>query len=45
MQDFTSSSNIDWSQPIRSIDRQIYRKYGLDEKEVAFIETNVKEMA
>ena len=45
LQDFGKGADIDWSQPIASIDRQLYRKYGLDEKEVAFIETNVKEMA
>lgn len=45
MQDFTFSSDIDWSKPIHEIDLQLYRKYGLDEKEIEFIETHVKEMA
>lgn len=45
LQDFTSSSDIDWSKSISDIDRQLYRKYGLDEKEIHFIETHVKEMA
>ena len=45
LQNFSVSSDIDWSQPIRSIDQQLYKKYGLDEKEIAFIEKNVKEMA
>lgn len=45
LQEFTSSSDIDWSQSIRSIDQQLYKKYGLDEKEISFIEKNVKEMA
>ena len=45
LQDFTSSSDIDWSKSIHEIDLQLYRKYGLDEKEIAFIETHVKEMA
>lgn len=44
LQDFTSSSDIDWSQSIADIDQQLYRKYGLDEKEIEFIETHVKEM-
>lgn len=44
LQDFTSSSDIDWSQSVADIDRQLYAKYGLDEKEVAFIESHVKEM-
>jgi hypothetical protein len=43
MQDFTSSSDIDWSKPIKEIDRQLYVKYGLDEKEIAFIESMVKQ--
>lgn len=45
MQDFTPSSDIDWSKSIHEIDLQLYRKYGLDEKEIEFIETHVKEMA
>ena len=44
LQDFTPASDIDWSQPISQIDRQLYAKYGLDEGEIAFIETHVKEM-
>ena len=44
LQDFTSSSDIDWSKSIPEIDRQLYAKYGLDEKEIEFIETHVKEM-
>lgn len=44
LQDFTSSSDIDWSQSISDIDRQLYRKYGLSEAEVNFIESKVKPM-
>lgn len=44
-QDFTASSDIDWSRSIREIDLQLYRKYGLDEQEIEFIESHVKEMA
>ena len=44
MQDFTSSSDIDWSKSIKEIDRQLYMKYGLDENEIDFIESHVKEM-
>jgi hypothetical protein len=44
LQDFTSASDIDWSQPIRKIDQQLYKKYGLDETEIDFIESHVKEM-
>lgn len=45
LQDFTPTSDIDWSKSIHEIDLQLYRKYGLDEKEIEFIETHVKEMA
>jgi len=45
LQDFTENSDIDWSKSIHEIDLQLYRKYGLDEKEIEFIETHVKEMA
>ena len=44
LQDFTMSSDIDWSQSISSIDLQLYDKYGLTEEERNFIETHVKEM-
>lgn len=45
LQDFTPNSDIDWSQPIPQIDQQLYKKYGLDQSEINFIETHVKEMA
>lgn len=44
LQDFTPTSDIDWSTSIAEIDRQLYRKYGLTEQEIQFIETHVKEM-
>ena len=44
LQDFTPESDIDWSKPISEIDQQLYRKYGLDAAEIAFIESHVKEM-
>lgn len=44
MQDFTDKSDIDWSVSIANIDKQLYKKYGLSEEEITFIETNVKEM-
>ena len=43
-QNYTSMSDIDWSQSISDIDKQLYAKYGLDKKEIDFIETHVKEM-
>lgn len=45
LQDFTENSDIDWSKSVAEIDRQLYRKYGLSDDEIAFIESNVKEMA
>ena len=45
LQDFTPNSDIDWSKSIHEIDLQLYRKYGLDEKEIEFMESRVKEMA
>lgn len=45
IQDFTPASDIDWNKSVPEIDRQLYVKYGLDEKEIEFIETHVKEMA
>lgn len=44
LQDFTPSSDIDWSKPVSDIDRQLYRKYGLSEDEIEFVETSVREM-
>ncbi len=44
LQDFTSNSDIDWSKSIHEIDLQLYKKYGLDDNEINFIETHVKEM-
>ena len=44
LQDFTSNSDIDWSQSIADIDRQLYAKYCLDDDEIEFIESHVKEM-
>lgn len=45
LQDFSDTSDIDWSKSIHEIDLQLYRKYKLDEQEIDFIETHVKEMA
>lgn len=44
LQDFTPQSDIDWSQSIADIDKQLYRKYKLDEDEIAFIEKMIKPM-
>ena len=44
LQVFTSDGDIDWSQSVADIDHQLYRKYGLSDDEIEFIETHVKEM-
>ena len=44
LQDFTSRSDIDWSQSVADIDKQLYKKYGLTDDEIAFIEEKIKAM-
>ena len=44
LQDFTKDSDIDWTQSVADIDRQLYQKYDLSPEEIAFIETHVREM-
>lgn len=44
LQDFTESSDIDWSKSVAEIDAQLYAKYGLSDEEIAFIESMIKPM-
>lgn len=44
LQDFTQNSDIDWTKSISDIDQQLYKKYGLNQKEINFIENKVKSM-
>lgn len=44
LQDFTENSDIDWSKSIEEIDRQLYKKYELDQPEIDFIEKMIKPM-
>ena len=44
LQDFTPSSDIDWSLPVPQIDEQLYAKYNLSDDEIDFIESHVKAM-
>jgi len=44
LQNFTAISDIDWSQSIANIDKQLYKKYHLSEDEKNFIENTVKPM-
>ncbi|MGR6901028.1 Eco57I restriction-modification methylase domain-containing protein [Glutamicibacter sp. BSL13] len=44
LQDFTSTSDIDWSKSVAEIDQQLYKKYKLSPEEIDFIESNVQAM-
>lgn len=44
MQDFTENSDINWSKSVAEIDQQLYAKYKLSDKEIAFIESMIKPM-
>jgi hypothetical protein len=44
MQNFTESSDIDWSKDVADIDRQFYAKYNLTNEEMQFIESMIKPM-
>ena len=44
LQDFTDKSDIDWSKSVAKIDQQLYKKYNLDDSEIAFIESMIKPM-
>lgn len=44
VEDFSRDSQINWSETIRDIDDQLYKKYNLSDEEIIFIETNVKTM-
>ncbi len=44
IQGFSSNSDIDWSKPIPEIDKQLYKKYGLTQEEIDFIESIIRPM-
>lgn len=44
IQDFTATSDIDWSNSVSEIDKQLYKKYSLSAEEISFIESKVREM-
>ena len=44
IQNYKNNSDIDWSQSIPDIDRQLYTKYNLSDDEIAFIEKTIKPM-
>ena len=41
---FSVNSDIDWSQSVSDIDRQLYEYFDLTPEHIAFIETHVREM-
>lgn len=43
-QNFLSNSDVDWTKAISDIDQQLYKKYGLSDDEIKFIETKVQPM-
>lgn len=44
IQNFKYPSDLDWSNTVAEIDKQLYKKYDLSDAEISFIETNIKEM-
>lgn len=44
LQKFTSDSDLDWSQSLQGLDKQLYTKYGLTEAEIKHIEAAIKPM-
>ena len=45
IQDFTLEGTIDWTQTVADIDQQLYRKYGLTQEEIDFIESTAQSMS
>ena len=43
-QDFSTASDIDWTQSIANVDKQLYAKYQLSSEEISFIEDSVPTM-
>jgi len=43
-QNYSSTSDIDWSKSTMEIDQQLYKKYGLTKEEIDFIESDSKEI-
>jgi hypothetical protein len=44
VQDFTNTSDIDWSKPIEDIDKQLFDKYALTAEEREHINSSIKPM-
>ena len=44
IQNFANDADIDWSKSIADIDKQLYKKYGLTQEEIDFVEEKIKPM-
>ncbi len=44
LQKFNANTDINWSKSVEEVNRQLYKKYGLSDEEIEFIESHVKEM-
>jgi len=44
LQNFKPNSDIDWTKSVAYIDKQLYKKYGLEKVEIDFIEEKVQSM-
>lgn len=44
IQNFTVSSDIDWSKSVSDIDRQLFIKYNLSQEEIKHIDNSIKDM-
>ena len=42
LQDFSANSDIDWSEQVENIDKQLYKKYRFSDTEITFIESIIK---
>ena len=45
MQNFGAGADLAWALDVPALDQQLYAKYGLNGKEIEFIETHVREMS
>lgn len=45
LQNFNLDSDIQWNASLEEIDKQLYKKYGLNDEEIAFIESMIKPMS
>ena len=44
LQNFKQDSDIDWTKNVSEIDQQLYKKYNLEQDEIDYIESKIKEM-